>query len=104
MARLFISQDRLDAWTAEQRVAVTGDLMTLADDGRAFRIRPAVRFLRTSGTDGDPHDLIGKVKDDQALAAIGADHYMNSVILGETAYDVQPGFLGDPVRRNAPGG
>jgi hypothetical protein len=30
---------------------------------------------------------------------MGADHYMNSVIVGEVAYDVQPGFVGDPLRR-----
>jgi hypothetical protein len=104
MARLFISQDRLDAWTMEHRVAVEGDRMTLADDGRSFRIRPAVRFLRVSGPDADPHDLVGKVKDEVALADLGADQYMNSVIMGDTAYDVQPGFLGDPLRRNGPGG
>jgi hypothetical protein len=104
MARLFISQERLDAWTTEQRVAVDGNRMTLADDGRSFLIRPAVRFVKVSGPDGDPHDLIGKVKDEKDLAAMGADHYMNSVIMGETAYDVQPGFLGDPTRRNGPGG
>jgi hypothetical protein len=103
MARLFISQERLDAWTSEQRVAVDGDRMTLADDGRSFVIRPAVRFLKVSGSANDPHDLIGKVKDEMALASMGADHYMNSVIMGDTAYDVQLGFLGDPLRRNGPG-
>jgi hypothetical protein len=30
---------------------------------------------------------------------MGADHYMYSVILGEVAYDVQPGFLGEPIPR-----
>ena len=99
MARLFISQDRLDAWTNESRVRVDGDKMTLADDGRSFMIRPAVRFLKISGSDEDPHDLLGKVKDEKSLEEMGADHYMNSVIMGDTAYEVQPGFLGDPLPR-----
>jgi hypothetical protein len=99
MARLFIAQDRLDAWTAESRVRVEGDVMTLADDGRAFRIRPAVRFLRVAGSEEDLHDLINTVKEEKALDEMGADHYMNSVIVGEVAYDVQPGFIGDPLRR-----
>lgn len=71
--------------------------MTLNDDGRSFTIRTAVRFMKVSGADGDPHDLLGKVKDEKALEEMGADHYMNSVIMGDTAYDVQPGFLGDPL-------
>lgn len=99
MARLFISQDRLDAWTAESRVNVDGDVMTLNDDGRSFTIRPAVRFMKVSGSEQDPHDLLGRVKDETALDEMGADHYMNSVIMGDTAYDVQVGFIGDPLPR-----
>ncbi len=99
MARLYISQERLDSWSAEQRVTVEGDIMTLADDGRSFKIRMAVRFLTVSGAETDPNDLLGTVKDEAALEKMGADHYMNSVILGEVAYDVQPGFLGDPLPR-----
>ena len=97
MARLFISQTRLDAWTAEERIDVQGDVMTLSADGRSFAIRPAVLFTRVAGTDDDPHGLLGTVLDQQALADLGADHYMSSVIIGETAYDVTDGFLGDPM-------
>jgi hypothetical protein len=100
MAQLFISQERLDAWNAEQRVSVAGDVMTLSDDGRCFRIRPAVRFLRVAGAVDDPHQLIDTVRDERSLDEMGADHYMYSVILGETAYDVQPGFLGEPLPRD----
>ena len=103
MARLFISQERLDSWNAEQRVELDGDVMTLAEDGRSFRIRPAVRFLKLSGAESDPNQLLGTVRDEAALAEMGADYYMNSVILGEVAYDVQPGFLGDPMPREPRG-
>lgn len=101
MARLFISQERLDAWSAEQRVTVDGDVMVLADGGRAFRIRPAVRFVRVTGSDDDPNDLLGRVKAEADLDEMGADLYMSSVILGDVAYDVQSGFLGDPIPREA---
>jgi hypothetical protein len=97
MARLFISQERLDAWTAEERIDVQGDVMTLTADGRAFTIRPAVLFTRVAGDDEDPNGLVGTVLDEGALDELGADHYMSSVIVGETAYDVQGGFLGDPI-------
>jgi hypothetical protein len=101
MAQLFISQERLDAWSAEQRVSLAGDIMTLADDGRSFRIRPAVRFLRVAGASDDPNQLIDTVRDERSLDEMGADHYMYSVILGEIAYDVQPGFLGEPIPHDA---
>ena len=99
MARLFISQERLDAWTVEQRVALDDDILTLSGDGRAFRIVPAVRFMSVAGDGEDPNDLLNTVQDDKALQEMGADQYMNSVILGEVAYDVQPGFLGEPLPR-----
>jgi hypothetical protein len=98
MARLFISQERLDAWTVEDRVDVQGDVMTLSADGRAFIIRPAVLFNRVAGAEADDRGLIGTVLDEQALAKLEADHYMSSVIIGDTAYDVTAGFLGDPLR------
>jgi hypothetical protein len=101
MANLFISQERLDSWSAEQRVSVVGDVMTLADDGRSFRIRPAVRFLRVAGSADDPNRLVDTVRDEVSLDEMGADHYMYSVILGEIAYDVQPGFLGEPIPRGS---
>jgi hypothetical protein len=101
MARLYISQERLDTWSAEDRVAVDGDVMKLAGDGRSFRLVPAVRFLRVSDGGPDAHGLLGKVKAIAALEADGGEQYMDSVIMGETAYDVQQGFLGLP---QPPGG
>jgi len=35
------------------------------------------------------------VKTTDALKQMGAEHYMESVILGESAYQVQQGFLAD---------
>lgn len=97
MARLFISQSRLDAWSSEERVRIDADVMTLAGDGRSFRLRPAIRFLRVSGDGSDPHQLIGRVKLLDDLPRLGGEQFMESVIVGDTAYDVQSGFLGEPV-------
>lgn len=96
MACLFISQERLDAWSVEDRVTVEGDTMTLAENGRSFTIRPAVHFLQVEGGDEDPQQLVGLVKDEETLATMGADHYITSVIIGDVAYKVNPGFLGTP--------
>ncbi len=94
MARLFISQQRLDSWTEEEKVKLEGDTLFLNEMGRSFSIKTGVRFMNVSGSDADPHDLLGKVKDEEELVEMGAEHYMTSVILGDTAYDVQVGFVG----------
>ena len=94
--RLFISQKRIDAWIEDNRIQIEGETMTLVEDGRAFAMMPAVRFMAVAGGGDDPHDLLGRVKTEAALDEMGADHYMDSVILGDTAYDVQTGFVGLP--------
>lgn len=97
MARLFISQARLDNWSVEDRVKVEGDIMTLSGDGRSFKLKPAVRFLKVSGDSADPNGFLGRVLTVEAIVAKGAENYMDSVLLGETAYDVQSGFIGEPM-------
>jgi hypothetical protein len=99
MARLYISNDRLETWSAENRVSIAGDVMTLNELRRSFRIVPAVRFMGVTGGDPDPNELVGTVKSESDLAKMGADHMATSVIFGDTAYDVQQGFLGEPLPR-----
>ncbi len=96
MARLFISNTRLEVWSAEGKIALDGTQMVLSELGRSFSIKPAVFFARVAGGDPDPHDLIGKVKDEDELAKMGADHMATSVIYVDTAYEVVAGFVGAP--------
>ena len=97
MARLYISQQRIDTWSTENRIDLKGDTMILVEHGRAFTIEPAARFLAISGGGDDPHDLLGKVKSSHELNEMGADHMADSVIYGDTAYDVENGFIGQPL-------
>jgi len=97
MSRLFISVDRLDAWTAEGRAALEGDRMILTELGRSFTMTPAVHFVKTMGQDSDPNDLVGLVKSKPQLDAMGAEQLANSVIFNDTAYDVIDGFIGEPL-------
>lgn len=97
MSRLFISVERLDAWTVEGRASLEGDRMTLTELNRSFVMKPAVHFLKSAGSEGDPHDLVGRVKPKEVLDEMGADCFENSVIYKDTAYDVIEGFIGEPL-------
>jgi|SRR5690349_13298386 len=99
MARLFISSVKLEALAAANKVSIDGDQLNLTELGRSFRILPAVRFLGVAGGDPDPHELVGLVKSEEELAGMGADHMASSVIYVDTAYEVQQGFVGDPLPR-----
>ena len=96
VARLFISNAKLEAWSTEGKLALEGSTLRLRELPRAFAVRPAVYFERVAGGGDDPNQLLGTVHDEAALAAMGADHMMTSVIYGDTAYEVVNGFLGVP--------
>ena len=97
MSRLFISVERLDAWTADGRASIEGDRMTLTELGRVFSMMPAVHFTKITGQDSDPNDLVGRVKSKRALEQMGAEQLANSVIYRDAAYDVVDGFIGEPL-------
>lgn len=71
--------------------------MTLTELNRKFAMKPAVHFIKATGQDHDPHDLIGRVKSKQALEAMGAEQFASSVIYNDTAYEIIDGFIGEPL-------
>ena len=91
---LFVPQSVLDKWSEQGKVAVDGHVLTLLAEGKSFQLTSAVRFLKMEAGD-DVAKLLAKVKTTEALKGMGAEHYMDSVILGEVAYQVQQGFLAD---------
>src|ERR1051325_4951643 len=97
MSRLFISVERLDNWTIEGPASLEGDRMTLTELNRSFAMKPAVHFLRSAGSDGDPHDLVGRVKSKEVLDEMGADSCKRSGIYKDTPYDVIEGLSGEPI-------
>jgi hypothetical protein len=98
MVRIFVSQGCIDRWLGLGGLVLDGDLMhfTAVPDTHLF-INPSVYFERIDGSDNDPYDIVGAVKTAQELAQMGADHYESSVVLGDFAYTVKPGFVATPV-------
>jgi hypothetical protein len=84
----------LDEWLEKDRIQIDDDTMTL-EDGKRFRLVPAVYFMQVVGDDADAHDLLEKVKTKPQLDEISAEHYRDSVIVGEVGYQVLEGFVGE---------
>ena len=91
---LFVPQSVLDKWSEQGRVQVEGNVLIILGEGKHFALTSAVRFIKMEAGD-DTVGLLQKVKTTDALKSMGAEHYMESVILGEAAYAVQQGFLAD---------
>jgi len=93
--RVFFPQQTLDQWLEQGCAALVGDELMLGPDGRRFRLSSALRFVEEVGGGGDPHALIGKVKAVDEVQALAGEHCADSVIIGDSAYQVVEGFLGE---------
>src|SRR5437016_789981 len=91
---LFVPQDMLDKWADQGRVELKGHVLTLLREKKSFQLTSAVRFLKLEAGE-DVARLLNKVKTLGALKQMRAEHYMDSVLLGEAAYKVQQGFLAE---------
>jgi hypothetical protein len=95
---LFVSQAVLESWVGQGKIDFAGNVMTLLageGKGRSYALDPAVRFLKLLGAETDPHALLHKVKSAEQLREMGAEHVDTSVVLGDVAYEVEPGFLAE---------
>jgi hypothetical protein len=95
--RVFFPQAALDAWIADDRVDLRNDELSIKTEGRRYRIVEAVRVLREVTGGIDVNEILGKVKSRAFLTELGAEILESSMILGDNAYDVVPGFVGAPV-------
>jgi hypothetical protein len=95
--RVFFPQAALDQWIGDGRVDLAGEDLTILAEGRRYRIIEAARVLSEVTGLLDANELVGKVKTRAFLAELGAELLEDSLILGENAYDVMPGFLGAPI-------
>jgi hypothetical protein len=99
--RVFFPQTALDVWLTDGAVDLTGDELTILSEGlaegRRYRLIEAVRIVNeVTGTE-DGNALLGKVKSKELLAEKKAELLESSLLLGDNAYDVVPGWLGEPI-------
>jgi len=92
--RVFFPQAGVDQWGIDAKIDLVGGDLILLADGRRYKVEEAVRVVTEVTGASDAHKIVGKVKPKRALAEIGAELLENSMILGDNAYDVVPGWMG----------
>ncbi len=95
--RLFFAQTALDLWLADAVVDLQGSDLTITAEGRKYRLAEAAHIVKEVTGSPDANELIGRVKSTQYLEELGAELMQGSMILGDNAYDVVPGFMASPV-------
>ena len=95
--RVFFPQTALDHWLHDSVIDLTENEMVVRGEGRKYRIVEAVRVMAELSGGQDVYELVGKVKTIAYLTELGAELLDTSMMIGELAYDVIPGFVGSPI-------
>ena len=95
--RVFFPQAALDQWISEGKVDLVGDELTIKAEARRYRILEAAHIVVECTGLLDGNELVGKVKSRAYLMELGAELLETSMVLGDNAYDIVPGFLAAPV-------
>ncbi|MEL7370371.1 MAG: hypothetical protein AAFN74_15745 [Myxococcota bacterium] len=91
--RMFIAQRTLEAWLETGNVQVDNTVVILENLGRSYDLTPAVRFIKVL-PEGAAPDIVGKVLTEERITELGGELMGGSVLFGETAFEVEPGFVG----------
>jgi hypothetical protein len=94
--RIFFPQAALDQWMVDGTIDLKGTELTILALGRQYQLTEAVRVLKDVTESGDPRQLVGRVKARVDLESLGAELVETSMLIGDAAYDVEPGWIGVP--------
>ena len=93
--RIFFPQVALDEWIVEGTAELQDGELTLLRVGRRYRLAEAIHVVKDASGGGDA-ELLGRVKARVYLEQLGAEIVETSMLLGDAAYDVEPGWIGVP--------
>jgi len=90
--KLFLPQTLLEEWTSSNKADLHEHALVVTGETVHYPIEPAVHVTSlVSGS--DEHQLLKKVKTDAQLSELGAERLADSVVAGESAYDVESGYV-----------
>jgi hypothetical protein len=90
--KLFLPQAKLEEWALSDKADLRDGKLVVTGDPDSYAATPAVHFVKlVSGQ--DEKTLVARVKTEAQLQALGAEQMMESVLIGETAYEVEPGYV-----------
>ena len=95
--RVFFPQGALDTWLSDGSVDLQGTELSILAEARRYRIAEALHVKSEVTGAPDANEIVGRVKSVAFLQELGAEIVESSMILGDNAYDVGPGWLGSPV-------
>ncbi|MGC4091116.1 MAG: hypothetical protein QM756_25225 [Polyangiaceae bacterium] len=95
--RFFLPQEQLDRWLERGSVELSSDELMIFPHRRRYRLVEAVRVVSEVTGARDSFEIVGRVKSVGYLLELGAELLGDSMIVGDAAFQVVPGWLGSPI-------
>ncbi len=90
--KLFLPHKTLEDWMVAEKADLQDGKLFVAENKTSYPVAAAVHFNKlVSGEDGQ--GLLGRVKTTAQLTALNAEHFQDSCIVGEAAYEVVEGYV-----------
>lgn len=90
--KLFLPHQTLEDWSVSEKADLQDGKLLITEGKTTYPVAAAVHFLKlVSGEDSQ--GLLGRVKTSAQLSELKAEHYADSCIVGEAAYEVVEGYV-----------
>ena len=97
-ASIFIPHELCEALASAGRLELDGDELTLTTGRGRYRVREALRVIKEVARGTDAPGLCGTVQlRTHVTDELGAELLGDSMLLDDSAYDVVPGVLAEPI-------
>lgn len=88
----FLPQTLFESWLVEGKAELREGGCVFAGQPSVYPLSPAVHFKRLLSGE-DRQSLVSKVKTEAQVAALGGEQLDDAVVFGDTAYQVEPGYI-----------
>jgi hypothetical protein len=90
--KLFLPQKTLEEWALAEKADLADGKLLVKETKSTHPVAAAVHFSKLVSGE-DTNGLLGRVKTTAQLQALKAEHFADSCIIGEAAYEVVEGYV-----------
>ena len=90
--KLFLPHKTLEDWMVAEKADLQDGKLLVTEGKASFPVAAAVHFAKLVSGE-DTQGLLGRVKSTAQLSALNAEHFQDSCIVGEAAYEVVEGYV-----------
>ena len=94
--KIFLPQDKLENWVSDGKISFSDNVITTLTGNKVkYKLVPAYKFLKLTSGEKDEQNLLGTVKTKEDIKHLKPDIFMDSIIIGDMAYEVETGYIGN---------